>query len=503
MLRTACRAASYLRTKGRDKNQDGRLMAKLHADRPRRIYRWLAVTVASWASLTLASAWVHSLAWSPRGDQAAASFILGERACKLLANCSQLLTFPGWVVMWLGFGLFESGPAAAAAGAIGWGCVMIAIWMCIVCRRVIRRRPSVRFTACGSTDVHLASTASNDVPVDVPPTDVSSRAARFDGRSRRAFLLDTAMISTATLAGGGVAYGALVGPWSIVVRRYRVPIRNLPTTLDGFRMVQISDTHLGPRIPSSFVQEVVRRAIEIKPDLYLLTGDYVHMGRTHIDPAAELFRPLVDAAANATGVVGVLGNHDHYADGPEMSRALRRTGVTMIDNDRVFVDSDSRRLSVNPAEGKGLCIAGLGDLLEDRIDPARALRRVPLGMPRIVLAHNPDTAEAPDVTGKPSQKFYPSKPTQPWWAIDTGSDTGGQGAARVDLMISGHTHGGQVRVPFFGTPGIPSRFRQKYAHGLVQGPVCPVLVSAGLGMSVLPVRVGVPPELVEITLISA
>ena len=100
---------------------------------------------------------------------------------------------------------------------------------------------------------------------------------------------------------------------------------------------------------------------------------------------------------------------------------------------------------------------------------------------RIVLAHTPDTAEIPELTG------------------------GGRSlrARRIDLMVSGHTHGGQVRVPLLGAPVTLSRYGQKYARGLVQGPICPVVISAGIGMSVFPVRFGVPPEVVEITLTRA
>jgi predicted MPP superfamily phosphohydrolase len=90
-------------------------------------------------------------------------------------------------------------------------------------------------------------------------------------------------------------------------------------------------------------------------------------------------------------------------------------------------------------------------------------------MPRLLLSHNPDAAEDP--------RFLRAR-------------------HRVDLMLSGHTHGGQVRLPVVGAPVIPSKYGQKYAAGLVQGPRCPVYVSRGLGLSGLPVRFGVPPEIV-------
>src|SRR5262249_36107043 len=85
-----------------------------------------------------------------------------------------------------------------------------------------------------------------------------------------------------------------------------------------------------------------------------------------------------------------------------------------------------------------------------------------------LLSHNPDVAEEPGLV---------------------------RGGRRVDLMLSGHTHGGQIRLPFLGTPVVPSRYGQKYAQGLIAGPVCPVFVSRGIGVALLPLRLGVTPEI--------
>jgi predicted MPP superfamily phosphohydrolase len=122
---------------------------------------------------------------------------------------------------------------------------------------------------------------------------------------------------------------------------------------------------------------------------------------------------------------------------------------------------------------EGLCLAGVGDLWEDRCDYGAALDGVAGGVPRILLSHNPDVAEEAGFL---------------------------QSGYRVDLMLSGHTHGGQVSLPGVGAPVTNSRFGQKYAKGLVAGPVCPVFVSRGLGMTVMPVRWGVRPEIAVIEL---
>jgi predicted MPP superfamily phosphohydrolase len=200
------------------------------------------------------------------------------------------------------------------------------------------------------------------------------------------------------------------------------------------------------------------------------------MGAAHIRSAAEIFRPLAQDRA-AHGVIAVLGNHDHYGDGPAMAAALRGVGVRTIDNDRLFLAAASRRLQDLPV-AEGLCLSGVGDLWEDVVDEARALRDVPPEVPRIMLAHNPDSAEL------------------------IASRSGGR-PPRVDLMICGHMHGGQVSLPLVGVIAVPSRFGLKYAHGLVTSPLGPVIVSAGVGMSFVPVRLGVRPEIVEITLVRA
>lgn len=250
-----------------------------------------------------------------------------------------------------------------------------------------------------------------------------------------------------------------------------MPITNLPDELDGLRIVQFADPHLGPRIPATFIESAVERAIALKPDIVVLNGDYVGHGEREIERIADLLTPLTQGTS--IGVVGVLGNHDWWANGPRMKAELERVGVWMIDNDRVWLHAKSRILSAT-ASSDSLALVGLGDLSEDDTDIDAAFRDIDPSTPRLLVTHQPDTAELDEIR----------------------SSSG----PRIDLMLCGHTHGGQVRIPFIGTPLVPSAYGQKYAGGLVRGPRFPVIVSRGLGMSLLPVRVGVPPELSSITL---
>ncbi len=268
----------------------------------------------------------------------------------------------------------------------------------------------------------------------------------------------------AAFAGVGV-YGAGIAPLRLRVRSYTVKIAGLPPALEGLTLVQLTDTHHGRFVPLSLVRAAVQQANQLKPDLVLLTGDYVHGTRRAIAPGIAVFEQL----RPRIGTLAVLGNHDHWEGARACRAAFARTGIALIDNRRRFV-GDDRSLTTAPPTRGGLCIAGLGDLWEDEVALERAVRRVSPSTPRLVLAHNPDTAERLDP------------------------------AIRVDLMLSGHTHGGQVRIPGLGTPLVPSGYGQKYVGGLCQGPTCPVLVSRGVGLSVLPVRLGVLPEISRIVL---
>ncbi len=359
------------------------------------------------------------------------------------SNFFYILALPGWLPLYaLGLVGIRTDPITIIiANSIAWAC-----W-CLLIALVAR-----------------ASSRVTPGPAEDAPNDPTRRAFMAKG------LLGAGAIGAVASPG----YATLVEPWEIVTRRYTIPIKNLPDAFVGLRLVQFSDPHLGPRIPASFYAQAVRIAADLKPDLLLLTGDYVHDGVEDIDQAAELCKPMIEASR--MGVVGVLGNHDWWGDGPRMSRALQAQGVRMIDNDRVWLDPASEQLLDFPTPG-ALAIVGLGDLGEDVIDTPRAFRDVDPESANLVLAHQPDTAEL-SVFSAPN-------------------------APRVDVMFSGHTHGGQVRIPLLGTPMVPSNYGSKYAGGLVQAPRFPVVVSRGIGMSLLPVRFGVPPEIVEVTLTRA
>jgi predicted MPP superfamily phosphohydrolase len=410
--------------------------------------RQAAALLAVWALLTVGSAWAHMQVF---GHQTASEDT--DVPLLIASNIAHLMTGPSWVVLRVVTGVWGTATFGYLlfADGLGWAFWVVAFVVLLNWRSALMRWWARRRT--GNPEAH---------PADA---------------GRRRFLLDGAAAAAGAAAAGLAVRSAAVDPWLLETRRYKVPVRDLPVALEGLRLVQISDTHLGPRIPASFVREAVRQAMALKPDAFLLTGDYIHQGPRAIKPAAELFIPLIKTGRP---VVGTLGNHDWYGDGRAMSGALAGIGVRMIDNGRVFLDATTRSLAETGAPGASLCLAGLGDLLMDFISVNLAVGGVHDAIPRVLLSHNPDAAEMRQCVGIP-----------------------GTPAPRLDLMLSGHTHGGQVRLPLLGTPLIPSQFGQKYAGGLVQGPKFPVVISRGVGMSLLPVRFNVPPEIVEVTLTRA
>ena len=275
-------------------------------------------------------------------------------------------------------------------------------------------------------------------------------------------------IGVLAAVGVAVGYSVLVEPQLLRVRSYEIAIRDLPESLDGLRVVHVSDTHHGPFVSSGQVKEVVAAANAQNPDLVVLTGDYVHRTPRSVAPGVALLSGL----KARHGVVAVLGNHDHWEGAAEVRRALGAASIKDISGARAFLSAESR--ISESASSSSVCLAGLGDLWENPTDSA-GIAAIFSGLdpfiPRIVLAHNPDSAEE-------------SAP-----------------GCRIDLMFSGHTHGGQVRLPFLGTPVVPSDHGAKYAGGLCHGPQFPVVVSRGIGMAILPVRFGVPPEIGIIRLV--
>lgn len=260
--------------------------------------------------------------------------------------------------------------------------------------------------------------------------------------------------------------------------RYRVQPAQWLSGL-SLKLAVIADLHAGePNMPVGRIEEIVARTNALGADTILLLGDYEasHRFQTRRIPAKEWASPLAKLKA-PLGVHAVLGNHDWWDDadaqrrgaGPLGSqRELEKLGIPVYENDAV-------RLTKN---GRGIWLAGLGDQLALNTGKGRGLARyrgvddldatlarITDDAPVILLAHEPD--------------IFPRVPD------------------RVALTISGHTHGGQVRL-FGWSPIVPSRYGNRYAYGHIVEGSRNLVVSGGLGCSILPVRFGVPPEIVVV-----
>lgn len=286
--------------------------------------------------------------------------------------------------------------------------------------------------------------------------------------SRRTFLRTMGLGAAAVVGLSSYAF-AIEPRFRLVVTRYRVSPPGWPSGGKPLRIAAIADIHAcDPWMPLSRIEEIVEVANGLSPDLTVLLGDYVaglRRFRTAVIPPQAWARTLATLRA-PLGVHAVLGNHDWRGDVDEIRQALTDNGIPVMENEAV---------RLTPDKGPAFWLAGLGDQLAHTIGPGHfqgvddlpgTLAQITDDAPLILLAHEPD--------------IFTKVP------------------ARVGLTLSGHTHGGQVRLPFLGRPIVPSQYGERYAYGHVEEEGRHLIVSGGLGCSTLPVRFGVPPEIVLI-----
>jgi predicted MPP superfamily phosphohydrolase len=256
---------------------------------------------------------------------------------------------------------------------------------------------------------------------------------------------------------------AMIEPHRIEITHQRIVIANLPREFDGFRIVQLSDIHHSPFLGIDEIAEAVRRANDLSPDLIALTGDYVSHSRDYIDSCAQALGML----RARHGVFAVLGNHDHWTDPERMTASLKRSGIQVLVNENVRITSN----------GASFRLAGVDDLLAGRADLPQALMGMDTGETRILLAHNPAIIREAARAG-------------------------------VDLVLSGHTHGGQInwRLLIGREDRKTARWLRRPSRRLIRGHAqlgqTQLYVNRGLGTVVVPLRYGCPPEITVLELIS-
>lgn len=251
-----------------------------------------------------------------------------------------------------------------------------------------------------------------------------------------------------------VAKYAIDEATSLSLERVTVNLKRLPKKLDGFKIIHLSDIHHSPFTGLEHIARTVKISNRLKPDMFVLTGDYVSHEPEYIRPVAELMGSL----QAEFGTHACLGNHDHWTDPELVTQSFREAGINMLVN-------EGQRFE---ARGASFWLAGVDDHMVGKTDLAAALKGSFPDEMKLLLAHNPIIFRK---------------------AVRNS----------VDLTLSGHTHGGQVRV----RERQKRLLRRKLSNGLHQRYDSQIYITRGIGTVVLPVRYQCPPEITLLELRSA
>lgn len=280
---------------------------------------------------------------------------------------------------------------------------------------------------------------------------------------RRRFLQLSALATTASAAAGTVGYTLAVEPHWLEITTRDLPIAKLPAALDGARLVQLSDLHIGPQVDDAYLLESFARIRALAPDIVVITGDFIsHRSDRGDAQFAQVRDVLAHLPRGRLATLGILGNHDYGVAWSQPEVAARvvgeaeRAGVRMLRNETQAV--------------AGLDVIGVDDLWAQRGDPARALK-ARTSDAALVLVHNPDAAD---------QQQWPGY--RGW-------------------MLAGHTHGGQCKAPFLPPPLLPVQ-NKRYVSGAIAvtgDPARALYISRGVG-HLIKARFNVRPEITVFTL---
>lgn len=286
---------------------------------------------------------------------------------------------------------------------------------------------------------------------------MSTFAARRAKLAERFNLLAASETPLRKLAGdlSKVARYAIDEANSLSLERVTVRIKRLPKKLDGFKIIHLSDIHHSPFTDLEHISRAVRVANRLRPDMFVLTGDYVSHETSYIAPVAKVMGEL----SAEFGTHACLGNHDHWTDPALVVKEFREAGINMLVN-------EGMRFDVN---GASFWLAGVDDHMVGKTDLVAALRGSYPDEMKLLLAHNPIIFRK---------------------AVKAG----------IDLTLSGHTHGGQVRIRDGNRRLLK---RRKLSNGLHIRKDSQIYITRGIGTVVLPVRYQCPPEITLLELFAA
>jgi hypothetical protein len=249
---------------------------------------------------------------------------------------------------------------------------------------------------------------------------------------------------------------ALAEPYMLTVERRAIGLKRLPSELDGLTIVQLTDFHHSPFTDRDQILRAVEIANNLEPDIIALTGDYVSHETRFIAPVAEMLGKL----KARYGVYAILGNHDHWTDAALVADLFRAEGIKVLINEGMRFE----------AHGASFWLAGVDDTMVGLEDLPLALAGSKADEMKLLLAHNPIILRRAARVG-------------------------------VDLVLSGHTHGGQVTLR--SEKDKQGRPRRRILRGLGRKFETQIYVSRGIGTVVLPIRYGCLPEVSHLTLRTA
>lgn len=264
-----------------------------------------------------------------------------------------------------------------------------------------------------------------------------------------------------------VGCAALLGSYSVAIEPFRLRIvEHVVTTpklepSTTLRLLLVADPHMDwPWMTPERLGGIALTANDLRPDVILLLGDYVGTHRFKKPVSPEDGMAALKQFKAPCGVYAVLGNHDFDSRAPGWDTAMRKSGLVVLEDTSVRLECRNHVFS----------LVGLKDQVKQSPDLQKALSGAGADLPVILMMHEPD--------------LFPAVP-----------DT-------VALTVAGHTHGGQISLPFIGPIVVPSIYGTRYAHGHIKEDGKDLVVSGGLGLSIVPIRFGVIPELTVVTLLS-
>ena len=285
------------------------------------------------------------------------------------------------------------------------------------------------------------------------------------GATTRRTFVKRATFAAGVAALGLAGYSGLIEPNEVDVRRIDLRIERLPSAFDQFQIALISDLHFGPYTSAREIRAAVRAANELKPDMVAILGDFVTEPLTGSKPAgarkAEPCAQVLSELQSRAGAFAILGNHDYATDPDFVADALSAHGINVLRN----------RSHVIEESGSRLWLIGVNDAMSEAAQLDGALAGVPAKETRLLLVHEPDFADYASRYG-------------------------------ISAQFSGHSHGGQVRIPGLRPLWLPD-LAQKYYDGYYRIGNLHLYTNRGIGTVGLPFRFCCPPEVTLVKLWSA